>query len=907
MTQKTVCLLAALGAAGIFTAARGDYVTLMEGDGSDGRSFNGAGHWSDGLAPHSGADYLVALGGDECGDVSLVLGMNMANFSSNKTFGGDSLTLGELNGLGGFVQHRTTKQLTYKILNLVKGCYWSESSGSTTLAGDSWHVLSPIADPFSFAGPANKKLVIAIKAPISGAEGTCLQVRSSAFAPDGGMTELDFSGDNDGFKGRFRAIGPNNSLKFVGASAVGTSSDCSVALADGGILVCDDTSAAYDTSKKIWVEETGGCLETPENGNGTLAMTIGGDAPVRKIGTGKLTFSGVLDGTSMWVTKGELVLSDGATLVNGADFVVLNGGVLTGSPTSLDALPVVVKAGGLLAAASDTDRVTLSAANIELDGGIMARIDPAGVGSSVVTLADTCTVAWPLTITIDQAYPAEGGADMYPVVRIPTSLKTVSKSDFRISGRGVDLSEVSLGCSIQEQGGYQVVSIRRKGAPVTLVVTKSNSGNAFSVGSVWSDTEPAGPGKDYLVYADTATRVVRSGLDSQTPEVFQGDSLTLMGTADSDYWARLYVSTVRLDIDDLTMKPYSAIVSGSAKTGGSITRYEIGGRILVDATRAEGGARISDIAGNTISVDARLLGDSDALVKIYPFENRTGVCTIELLGDNSSYFGSIDMEQSTGKESLESCQELVVEDERNLGGNPASSMVDALKLSTYGRLTARRSLTIDDANRGIYIYKNGQFAVPDATNTLTVLSDITIYGGSLHKVGPGTLKLGGTMRFGKSGTATNPGNKDSKSIIEVHEGALQLTKGALCSKVQLKVANAGCLRIAPQSEEADEVLKTKGLVVTEFTDGRDHIVPADEGGKINIDLVFDDSAPELRNSTVQVPLLTVPESVANQIRGSIALTYTPTQSHRVSLMERVVPEGVQFYAEYKGGFLFIIR
>ena len=44
---------------------RADVVTLLENDAKGSNSFATSGHWSDGLAPHEDADYLVALGGAE--------------------------------------------------------------------------------------------------------------------------------------------------------------------------------------------------------------------------------------------------------------------------------------------------------------------------------------------------------------------------------------------------------------------------------------------------------------------------------------------------------------------------------------------------------------------------------------------------------------------------------------------------------------------------------------------------------------------------------------------------------------------------------------------------------------------------------------------------------------------------
>ena len=67
-------------------------ITLTKGDSNANvTSFNGAGGWSDALAPHEDADYLVALG---TGSVIRTPNSNSNTYSA--TFAGNSLQLGEV-------------------------------------------------------------------------------------------------------------------------------------------------------------------------------------------------------------------------------------------------------------------------------------------------------------------------------------------------------------------------------------------------------------------------------------------------------------------------------------------------------------------------------------------------------------------------------------------------------------------------------------------------------------------------------------------------------------------------------------------------------------------------------------------------------------------------------------------
>ena len=906
MNMKTmVATLVAIGSVGFAGRAAAGVVYLVRGDGDAGRSFATGDNWSDGQVPNSNSDYLVALGGDEGGDLATAQYMNMAAYGSDKVFGGYSLTLGDLDGAGGFVRHRTTRKLTYTLLTLNKGCYYADVTGSSTLAG-TWTVCSPTTDPFSFTSKAGD-MVFNIEAAISGSAGTCLQVRSATFvSSESSMTKLVISGDNAAYYGQFKAKNPKKKLCFEGGSSIGSNPDYAVALADRGVLVCNATISGYDSSKKIWVEDTDGCLEVPENENCSFDMTAAGEGVLRKTGAGTLIFGGILDGVPLEVAEGVLEWTSSAILSNGVSVSVLVGGVLTGSPEVLVDLPVTVKAGGLVTSLSLYDNLNLSHATFEANGGVMAHIDPEGPYSSVVTIDKTCQVSWPMCLALDSAYPAEGGADSYPVVRIPTELKVVSKSDFLIAGGVSAPAGVLLDVSIENDGSLQTVSIRRKGAPISLVVGKYAAANTFANGDVWSDSNPAHSGADYLVYADTTRRDVASGDDFDVAAVFPGESLTLQGTP-SSYKAGLFAMTHSLTVEELRMKGYSELV---AIGGESDSTLNVAGNIYVDASLAEGGAAIRTWQDRTIEISAKLFGSADAYVAIYPYNDYNGIHHCNLLGDNSGYFGTIDVYQlGFGTPSLSKHMELIIGDETNLGGNPPSFRFDALILRSYCCLRARNSLVIDDENRGIFAngresdksHRGVQFAV-DEGDEMTILSHLTISGGTVYKMGAGTWKLGGRIRFGSNGEAANPGTDATRAIIQVSEGAFQPLKGALCEKVKLRIAETGCLRVAPQDPLADDDLKTKGIVIS-----TGDLAPVTSGEKINIDLEFDDSAPSMRTSTFVIPLLTVPTALADQIRGNLSFSHTQAESHSVSFLEREVAEGVQFYAQYKGGFAFIIR
>ena len=104
-TKTSLMILFAVISLGVAIADEMDYVTLTEGDVKGKNSFVNALNWSDGLAPHDDADYLVALGGETDSGGGL---RTPANSSTSVTFGGRSLTIGIAGGAKGMLMQKAT-------------------------------------------------------------------------------------------------------------------------------------------------------------------------------------------------------------------------------------------------------------------------------------------------------------------------------------------------------------------------------------------------------------------------------------------------------------------------------------------------------------------------------------------------------------------------------------------------------------------------------------------------------------------------------------------------------------------------------------------------------------------------------------------------------------------------------
>lgn len=136
--MKKLLVVFAFAAVSAFAEGEIEYVTLQQDSTNayDSKELKGKNNWSDGEAPHSGADYLVPAG--------LKLELDNASFG---TFGGDSLTCaGNMVWNGGWGKTFTpAKPLTMRSGNL-----WQFSSYHFTFTADPLIVEATAASPATF-------------------------------------------------------------------------------------------------------------------------------------------------------------------------------------------------------------------------------------------------------------------------------------------------------------------------------------------------------------------------------------------------------------------------------------------------------------------------------------------------------------------------------------------------------------------------------------------------------------------------------------------------------------------------------------------------------------------------------------------------------------------------------------
>ena len=271
-------------------------VFLMSGDNWDTQSFATAGNWSDGAAPHSGTDYLVA----SLGTAALWFPQN-----GNTTFGGRSLAIGRVGGLAGRVHNigwGNTNTVGSLVLNNGRWTVAAGDSAATgvTLAGAA-RVNAPASEPFVFAAGTTNAFTLA--STLTGASGTALRFTAGSSK----VFDAKFTGSSSSFSGVLTLDGANVTGTFASAALAGS----------GGIVLTNGAtfrpaaSGLTLTSRSLRAAgSTAGVIDVPSGTTFTLANTLTGS--FSKTGAGTL----VLDGDRLG-GSGRVYVSQGAVRYGG--------------------------------------------------------------------------------------------------------------------------------------------------------------------------------------------------------------------------------------------------------------------------------------------------------------------------------------------------------------------------------------------------------------------------------------------------------------------------------------------------------------------------------------------------------------------------------------------------------------
>ncbi len=277
-------------------------VFLLSGDNWSVQSFATAGNWSDGAAPHSDADYLVAnLGNDRL----------WFPLRGDTTFGGRSLAVGRVGGLAGQVRNIGWGN-TITIGSLALNCgRWfvavgGDAASGMTVAGTAT-VNAPASEPFVFAADAleeNRTRFFTLASTLSGAAGTALR-----FVADGSSSLLlTVSGDTSAYAGEFILDGGAVTGRFSNAALAGPSGAGAVTFQSGAVLAPTTNGQRLSGSSRTLASDGTGRITVADDSTFTLAAPVSG--VFRKSGAGTLVLDGDMTGSGRIAVQQGVVRVD---------------------------------------------------------------------------------------------------------------------------------------------------------------------------------------------------------------------------------------------------------------------------------------------------------------------------------------------------------------------------------------------------------------------------------------------------------------------------------------------------------------------------------------------------------------------------------------------------------------------
>lgn len=375
----------------------------------------------------------------------------------------------------------------------------------------------------------------------------------------------------------------------------------------------------------------------------------------------------------------------------------------------------------------------------------------------------------------------------------------VSESDFAISGiSGSRTYEASQGVKFVDNGDgtkslvvefgplvYQTV-----GDPANFAY-QGTAASSLSDATHWTSGFLPKPGYHYVGANQDGTAYTLNTPGPQTSDyVFEGDSLSVHS---------LFLFNKTFAAPILRILP-----SGSINGGDGITTYCVtGGRLITDTK-----ATLTAYSGRLMKIESELEGNADIWVG-----RKTGTgapqASTEFSGTNLNFRGTFYISQNLDATYDNKFQTLYVSDERNLGGRLDDFTFNALNVEKLSRIRTRESFELTaDYNRGILMGDARFYA--DEGKTIGIRAVLT-QKGTIYKEGPGTLDMGGTVKFYNS-TAKQPQDDVvvGKNDFVVTGGVLRVS--AAHAVDGLNLAFAPETKLVLKLDGADGELKEKGIV-----------------------------------------------------------------------------------------------
>lgn len=370
-------------------------------------------------------------------------------------------------------------------------------------------------------------------------------------------------------------------------------------------------------------------------------------------------------------------------------------------------------------------------------------------------------------------------------------------------------------------------------------------GSALTNGMFWSDNREPHSNAHYVI----DNGYLLSTCESDKEDVFGGKSLLFyIGTFG------VFGGNHRLNIPDFQ-------TSGNIRLGQSSSVTICGGRVRFCGAEP----LMSAYMGKTLTIESEIVGD--ASLKLIGEASGSPQGFFAFTAYNTNWFGKIRVVAPSNASQDDWVKDYLtvrLYDGRNLGGKLEKFDYSALDLGRLCDLYAHTNVTLDAAvNRGVFLsHEKGARISVDAGYTLDCHWTITL-NGPLYKTQPGTLALGGGIKFHEvvdnvtNITDTLP-DDPSKRLLVVTNGTLKALTHDCVNGLTVALADDTSLALDFTEEECD--LKKYGFYNVK-TD-----TPFEAGRPINIQLNGVDGGKVKEWKAYKQGLITVRTSAADALK-----------------------------------------
>ena len=895
-SRKVLSILLSL----VVVTAMADTVSWTATDSN--RYCSDANYWSDGQKPHAGADYLVAAGVN-----NFMRTPNSDDGNFDYVFLGDSLTVGTVGGAVGYILQKTVakngkeNKTAFNRIVFNNGAWVVGSPGFGNIHGPVT-VNAPDAAPFILMGVVTgDKRGLRFHGALDGA-GHLSVTRFNGQRETSGYGEVQFLGNNANFTGKFTVDGNLLHLIFGTSAACGdTPSEVvpdAVTIDNDGLLGFEN-NVVLPSTRGVTIGAGGGSIYVP-SGRVTLSSPISGTGRLMKVGGGHLLYRGTYTAGDIVCTTSILDVC-GATITGAQTLTVQNVGGIAATTASLAGHRLVVEHGGTVLPCG-ADHVAASVGTLVVSNGVFASgtcyqcsiLPESGICDRLDIRGAETQFAAPMTIRL-VCKALTNATVRLPILTLPKSVKTVSAADFALEMFSSDLYDGAVTVSLDfttetmEDEEMQVVYAVYHSDVVTQVKTMGYGMN-WGTQACWSDGQPAGAGRDYIL--NTAGWTFRTPeTSSDAPlQTFPGRSLRV-GGADQGSDAGITLKSPKTRFDDLRFYAGSQMATGSEFPNGGFHVY---GQISLKAPWERITRFISiDAVKRVLTIDANLVGEGAVSYCVFLANSPSG--KIVLTGDNTGFTGPVSI---YGDDVGRAEMTLVIDSESRLGGHPVAYEKNGIVLSSNATLRASQSVTLAETNRalrfdgGVVALSAPDGAVFDVRSRLRFTRRPEVF-----------LKGGGEFRFG-AGAIDSDAAPAVERTVTVDGSTFRPVGAKPFGNATLRVqANAVLALDAPA---ADATLAAYGLDAT-----AGNFAPA-AGARVR---VTPDASVVGR--TFSVPVCTVAPAAADAMVATLAaLTvsndagkgYAPGTWTRKDVTLNGAP-AVTFALDFKSvlGTLFIVR